>query len=193
MTTTRRSFLGTAAGIGSAAALADWALVHEALAHAAEAVAQQPPPRFTHLTADEGRELAAIAERIVPTTNTPGAREAGAVFFMDKAFGTFEKAALPVVKKGLAELPARVAKRQKGAKSFAALPVADQDAILIDLESGEFFGAVRYLTMVGVFGNPSHGGNRGGVGWKLIGFEPKPSHAPPFGYYDAQLVKRGKS
>ena len=33
---------------------------------------------FSTLTADEARELEAIAARILPTTETPGAREAGA-------------------------------------------------------------------------------------------------------------------
>jgi len=35
-----------------------------------------------------------------------------------------------------------------------------------------------------MFTLPAYGGNRGGVGWKLIGFEDAHVFQPPFGYYD---------
>jgi hypothetical protein len=35
-----------------------------------------------------------------------------------------------------------------------------------------------------MFSLPSYGGNRGGVGWKLIGFEDAHVFQAPFGYYD---------
>ena len=35
-----------------------------------------------------------------------------------------------------------------------------------------------------MFSNPSYGGNRGGIGWKLLGFEDQHIFDPPFGYYD---------
>lgn len=191
MSSTRRNFLASAAGLGAAWAAADWALVDDALAHAAKAVAQQPAPTFKTLTADEAREVDAMAQRILPTTNTPGAKEAGVIYFIDKALGSFEKDALPELRKGLVDLRARVGKRKRGAASFATLAAADQDAILGDIEKTPLFGMVHFFTMVGMFGNPSYGGNRNEVGWKLIGFEPKAAHQPPFGYYDAQLT-RGK-
>jgi hypothetical protein len=31
---------------------------------------------------------------------------------------------------------------------------------------------------------PEYGGNREGLGWKLIGFEDRHIFEPPFGYYD---------
>ena len=36
----------------------------------------------------------------------------------------------------------------------------------------------------GLFSSPSYGGNRGGIGWKLLGFEDQHIFEPPFGYYD---------
>jgi gluconate 2-dehydrogenase gamma chain len=191
MTSSRRTFITTAAGLGGAVLAADWALVNDALAHAAHAVSQSPPPRFVVLSAAEAREIDAITQRIMPTTNTPGAKEAGVIYFVDKALSTFEKAWLPDMRKGLADLAQRVGKRKRGATSFAALPVADQDAILVDIEKTPFFEAMRFATMVGTFGDPRWGGNRDKVGWKIINFDPQPVHQPPFGYYDAQLV-RGK-
>jgi hypothetical protein len=38
--------------------------------------------------------------------------------------------------------------------------------------------------MLGMFTMPSYGGNRNGVGWKLIGFQDAHVFYPPFGYYD---------
>jgi hypothetical protein len=35
-----------------------------------------------------------------------------------------------------------------------------------------------------MFTLPTYGGNRDGVGWKLIGFEDRHTFQPPFGYYD---------
>jgi gluconate 2-dehydrogenase gamma chain len=43
--------------------------------------------------------------------------------------------------------------------------------------------------MYGFLGNPSYGGNRDRIGWKLIGFEDRMAYQPPFGYYDAQERK----
>jgi hypothetical protein len=40
------------------------------------------------------------------------------------------------------------------------------------------------LTLVGMFALPKYGGNRDGVGWKLLGFQDQHIFEPPFGYYD---------
>jgi gluconate 2-dehydrogenase gamma chain len=193
MSSTRRTFILTAAGVGGAFAVADWALVQDALAHAARAVAQQPPPPFTTLTPAEARDIDAMAQRIMPTTDTPGAKEAGVIHFIDKAIGVHDPEMLPAVRKGLVDLGARVRRKKKGVTSFAALPIADQDALLRDIEQTDLFSAIRFMTMVGMFADPSYGGNRGGIGWKLIGFEPKAQHQPPFGYYDAPVARGGKA
>ncbi|MEO7274830.1 MAG: hypothetical protein ABI211_22825, partial [Vicinamibacterales bacterium] len=75
--------------------------------------------------------------------------------------------------------------------SFAALPAAQQDAVLGDIEKTPFFQAVWFDTIVGTFGLPTWGGNRDYVGWHMLGFEHRPSFQAPFGYYDAEIVKRG--
>ncbi len=70
------------------------------------------------------------------------------------------------------------AKRQFGA-AFEKLNGVQQDAALKDLESGQitgvrdgegFFELLRSHVLEGVFGEPSYGGNRDMVGWKLVGF-----------------------
>lgn len=193
MPSTRRSFITSAAGLGAAWLAADRVLVDDALAQAAKAATQQPAPAFTTLTAADAREVDAMTQRIMPTTNTPGAREAGVIYFIDKALGSFERESLPEIRKGLADLRTRVGKHTRGATSFAALAAADQDKLLRDIEKTPFFGMVHFFTMVGMFGNSSWGGNRNDVGWKLIGFESKPTYQPPFGHYDAELLRGRKS
>ena len=69
-------------------------------------------------------------------------------------------------------------KRQFGA-SFEKLSGEQQDSALGDLESGKivelhdgevFFELLRAHVLEGVFGEPSYGGNKEMIGWKLVGF-----------------------
>ena len=79
---------------------------------------------------------------------------------------------------GLASLDASARKLHDA--SFADLAAAQQDALLADAEHGKldfgalpsaaFFAALLDATMEGFFSDPVHGGNRGKVGWKLVGF-----------------------
>lgn len=185
MAHSRRSFLAVTGGLGAAALVADWSRVEAALAEAAQAAAQSPPPPFTTLTAAQAITLEAMAERILPATETPGAKGLGVIHFLDRALGGFERTSLLMVRRGVADLERRSARRNGRGATFATLGTADQDALLTEIEKGEFFEAVRYLTMVGAFANPSYGGNRDRAGWAMLGFDPRPAHAPPFGYYDA--------
>lgn len=191
VTTTRRSFFSSVAVGGVGLLAAEWPGLNDALAHArAHALAMstgEVPARFDVLTPAEAAEVTAIAARIMPTTDTPGATEAGVVFFVDR-FLRDDVAALPEFRRRLASLATRVTARRPGVTRFSALPHADQDAVLMEMEQEPFFGRLRFLVMVGMFADPKYGGNRGEVGWKLVGFENRMSHSPPFGYYDAQAA-----
>lgn len=65
-------------------------------------------------------------------------------------------------------------------KTFARLAAADQDELLHRLQSGKlqladvdgkaFFDMLWQNTKEGFFADPMYGGNRGFIGWKLIGF-----------------------
>ncbi|MBT8084501.1 MAG: gluconate 2-dehydrogenase subunit 3 family protein [Woeseia sp.] len=142
---------------------------------------------FEVLTADEARELDAIVARIIPTTNTPGAREAGVIWFIDKAMGDFMADDLDFLRSGLAEFEAPVTAAFAGAERYSDLSEAEQDRHLATQDETPFFGFLHLLTMMGMFGMPSYGGNKDYVGWTLLGIDPH-QHAfqPPFGYYDAK-------
>lgn len=141
---------------------------------------------FEHLDAATAADLEAMAARIIPSDDTPGAREAGVIHFMDQAFGGFMAGAAGFVAGGLAEFNI-TATMGTPHNRFAELPESRQDAALHVAEDGQFFGMIQFLTVAGMFAMPSHGGNRDHLGWKLIGFEHRHAWQPPFGHYDAPV------
>ena len=187
----RRAFLAAASAAGAAWLAADPDLLHAALAHARRTIASPPPYQFAALTAAEAAGLEAIAMRILPSDETPGAKEAGVIHFMDKALATYAAERKAPVLAGLADLDKRARARWPGTASFAALTPARQDELLKTREKSEFFKEIRDASVIGMFANPSHGGNQNQVGWKLLGFQAHGVYQPPFGYYDAEARKGG--
>ncbi len=155
----------------------------------AACTAKQESAAFENITAVEAREIIAIAARILPTTDTPGATEAGAVYFFDKAFGSFLSEATGPSRALLAEFQSGIAAAFPGAQVFSDLSESDQDTYLTSMENTPFFSGFRFLTMAGVFGMAMHGGNRDNIGWKMVGMD-GPPHAwvAPYGYYDAEYT-----
>lgn len=145
---------------------------------------------FAALTAADARELEAIAARIIPTTDTPGAREAGVIWFMDKAYDSFDTDYLPGALEGLANFQASIAGAFPGAQKFSDLNEAEQDAYLETQQDSGFFDEIRFMTILGFFAMSKYGGNRDDVGWKLVGLGTQ-HHGwqPPFGYYDAEYAE----
>lgn len=183
----RRSFLqfGTVAAVAGSAPLRLSAAAVASLAQAAHAEQSAAAP-FTVLSADEARELEAVAARILPTTDTPGAREAGVIYFFDQTLGTFNARHLEDLRNGLKTFLAEA----PDGRRFSALPEATQDAYLKTREQTPFFQTCRLLTVCGYFGMSKYGGNRGDAGWKLVGMSPHPQvYQAPFGYYDAEYLK----
>lgn len=132
----------------------------------------------------------AIAACIMPTDDTPGAREAGVVQFIDRALETFAREQRVLFASGLADLKKRVHAAHPRVDSFAKLDTAQQTALMRELESSksDFFAAMLAATAAGMFSNPEYGGNRDKLGWKLIGFEDRYSWQAPFGYYDRDEI-----
>ena len=158
----------------------------EAEAGKPEAATQQgvaaPAPRrepIEHLTAAESDLLEAICARIIPSdANGPGAREARAVHYIDRALGGFLSPSKTAYTAGLAALE-RYAQSSRGGP-FTKLSERDQDSLLIDVETGSatgfpggsaaFFNMLRTHTLQGTFSDPYYGGNANFVGWDLIGY-----------------------
>ncbi len=145
---------------------------------------------FKALTASEAAEFEAMAARIIPSGDSPGATEAGVIYFMDAALADVRADALAPMRQGLAELQTEI-RSTYGEESFAGLDHARQIAVLKEIEDTPFFGSVRFLTLAGMFSHPSYGGNRDEIGWKLIGFDGQRPGQPPFGHYDADYAEKG--
>ena len=135
------------------------------------------------LTAEEAELLTAIVARLIPAdSNGPGAVEAGAVTYIDRALAGPLASSREAYRRGLAALD-RYAVRSRGGP-FHTLSSVDQDSLLIDVETGSatgsgagfdgssatFFAMVRSHTWQGTFGDPYYGGNRGYIGWDLVGY-----------------------
>jgi gluconate 2-dehydrogenase gamma chain len=157
--------------------------------------AQQQQRRFEFFTAAESRTAEAVGARILPNDDgSPGAREAGAVYFMDRiAARHMPMEARNTLREGLAALAKDTKSRHPAARDFAALTNADQDASLRAIETTPFFDLMRTLTLAGVLSSQKYGGNRNLVGWKLVRHDPAPTYSPPFGYYDRPSVRRQRS
>lgn len=147
---------------------------------------------FKVLTRIEARTLQAIADRIFPRTETPGAVEIGAVNYIEVALAGDYASLAPLYRKGLRAINRHA--RMKCGQKFFALGDDDKDAILSEFESGsiagfkqagEFFEMVRYQVLEGVFCEPQYGGNKDMIGWRLVEFPGQQS-----GYPEAYINKR---
>lgn len=181
----RRTFLIDAAR----GAAAGWLTLELSLLAACARDKTNRDAPLAHLTAAEARTLRALATQLFPSDHDiPGADEAGAVYFVDRAFSMgFFADSVPVVRSGLANLD-DYATATGARDGFASLTREQQIAVMHQIEASPFFATVRTLVVMGVFAEPSYGGNRGGAGWTLLGMEHRPSFTAPFGWYDAQAA-----
>jgi gluconate 2-dehydrogenase gamma chain len=186
----RRLFLKKGSGTLAGTALLKAGLPAFAAAAQSACSAREAGAAFEHLSAAEAREFSAIAARILPTTATPGATEAGAIYFFDTAFGTFLADERPKLTEQLRQFLQSLGSHHPGVEWFSDLDTAAQDAYLTRVESTPFFETCRFLTIAGVLGMASYGGNRDGIGWRLVGMDGPPhGWTQPYGYYDAEYVR----
>jgi len=180
----RRFLLSGLRGAGGAWATLHWPSILAAAEHAAHMRAAVPPARLEVLSAEQAAEIEAAASRIIPSDATPGAREAGVIYFIDRALATFATGQRDDYAKGLPVLQAKTKEMFPSVPRFSQATPDQQDAVLKALEGQPIFELIREHTIVGLVADPARGGNRGKVGWKCIGFDDSPAFVPPFGYYD---------
>src|SRR5437867_6763888 len=196
----RRKFL-LRAGTGFSAAwvTANWPALLSAATHAYNAAKAATPPKFEFFTPEEAVEIESITARIIPTDDTPGAREAGIVYFIDRGLVTFGTEDQKTYREGLPELHARVSEVFPSVAKFSGLAAEQQDDVLHSFDEStaaprrafraragaqNFFDTLRQHTIAGFLIDPDFGGNHDGVGWKVIGREREHMFQAPFGYYD---------
>jgi len=198
----RRSFLvSAAAGLGTAWIGTNWSAVLAASRDARAAAASDAPARFVFFTPEEATAVAAIAARLIPTDDSPGATEAGAVYFIDRVLSSVSADMQPVYREGLPEFQKEFGAMFPSAGKFSAATTEQQDQFLHSVcDAGaqsrrrnrptngqpSFCETVRIHTVAAFLIDPDseYAGNRSGVGWQLIGREPAHAFQSPFGFYD---------
>ncbi len=182
----RRAFVvESVAGLNAAWLASNYSGILAAQQYAQTSQGGKRPP-LTFFTEAQAIEIEAITAQIIPTDDTPGAREARCVSFIDKALSTFAHDRQSVYMQGLLDLQAKTAQLYPNAGKFSSLSSEQQIKTLTDIEKTPFFNLVRNHTIIGFLARPEHGGNQDKVGWKLIGYDDSLKHKPPFGYYDAK-------
>jgi len=182
----RRSFLvDSVAGLNAAWVAANYPSILAAQEHVQKATKAGQLPRLAVFTEAQAAEIEAMAAQIIPTDETPGAREARCVYFIDRALSTFARDNQAAYMQGLQELQAKTRQLYPNAEKFSALTSEQQIKTLTAIEKTPFFNLVRTHTVIGFLSRPVHGGNYDKIGWKLIGYDDSLNHKPPFGYYDA--------
>jgi gluconate 2-dehydrogenase gamma chain len=140
-------------------------------------------------TLTQTKTLQAVAERIFPQTDTPGALEAGALDYLTQALKGDYASSLRLYRHGLRALE-RCAQEKFG-EHFSVITDEQKDSLLMAFEAGEaadfkraaeFFDMVRNHVLEGVFCEPQYGGNKGMVGWRMVNFP-----GQQYGYADAYI------
>src|SRR5260370_21682934 len=87
----RRQFLpGAVSGLSSAWLALRWPAILAAQEHAQRA-AQSSPAKFQFFSSQDAVEVEAIAAQVIPGDDTPGAREAHVIYFIDHILLTFDR------------------------------------------------------------------------------------------------------
>jgi gluconate 2-dehydrogenase gamma chain len=190
---TRRHFIGGVGGTISSVWLSSrWPAILTAQEHVHNTISQGKTPGLQSFTAVQAALVEALSAQIIPTDDTPGAKEAGVVYFIDKALATFDKESLPAYVRGLQIVETTTKKLFPRAEAFTELKADQQIAVMKSIEKTKFFGLLRTHTVIGFMADPEYGGNRDKAGWKLIGFEDRSAFRPPFGYYDQTFKPAGE-
>jgi len=131
-------------------------------------------------TESEMETVRAVADCIIPPDDFPGGAEAGVPIFLDRQLSKHYRKYQELYREGLSALD-RAAVESSG-KRFHQLERNEQTLLLRAIEKGEtpagwgarcdarrFFLTVLAHTHQGFYGDPRHGGNRGQVGYLMLG------------------------
>ena len=157
---------GLAAGMGATAGLAHW-------------IRTEPAP-YQFFTEAEALLLIPICEQIIPADDTPGATDAGVIYYIDRQLASVFTRHQQTYRLGLESF--RQTCQQVYQTPFEQLPFAKQTEALKLVESGKvppklwgdrwpgaFFNLVLDHTRQGFYGSPRHGGNRNYVSYRMMG------------------------
>jgi gluconate 2-dehydrogenase gamma chain len=136
--------------------------------------------RWRSLRIAEAETAAAICDQLIPEDEFAGAAAGGAVDYLDRQLSGHLRKYRQLYRTGLAGV--EDASREKYRTGFVLLAPAQRLQLLKLIEKGnapapgwdaaaqrQFFAAILSHTMQSYYGDPRHGGNRDGVGYRSIG------------------------
>jgi len=177
----RRNLLKHAGLVGAAAVASSTTGTVSAAAASSTATPNHIRVReaFETLTSLQSDTLDAIVDRILPSDeNGPGAKEARATHYIDRALAGFRTVDRESYGLGLLAIDEEALLRH--GNPFHRLSAAQQDTLLRAVEQNEiegfessgsaFFSMVRNHTIEGTFSDPYYGGNRDFIGWDMLGY-----------------------
>ena len=173
----RRNLLKGAGLVGAAALGGGGALIAQQTSSTPAADAAQVREALEALTAAEVETLEIVCDCFIPSDeNGPGAREARAAHYIDRALAGPDAGDLEAFRIGLAAIEDY--SRNVRGKPFAQLIRDQRESILLALQQNKldgfmpsaagFFNLLRKHTIDGTFSDPYYGGNRDFVGWDMI-------------------------
>ncbi len=158
--------LGASVGVGASAGIAHWG--------------RTAPPPYRFFSEAEARLLIAICEQIIPRDDTPGATDAGVIYYIDRqitgplarhqqsyrlGLASFGQTCLQVYKTRFEEL---AFEQQTDALRLIEASKAPKK-LWGDPSQQAFFGLVLDHTRQGFYGSPRHGGNRDYASYRMLG------------------------
>lgn len=163
---------------------------------------------FAFFSPEQAADVKAFADQIFPTDDTPGASEANVVYFIDQVLKSSDPDIREQFRHCITKLNEDSAQLFPGTARFSALSQERQAEVITrfqtfvrkkrsDVIRGMFgdgtnyFETMRTYVIAGFLSDPVDGGNKDMVGWELIEFDGMGAHEPPFGFYDAELLKGG--
>jgi gluconate 2-dehydrogenase gamma chain len=186
----RRRFLGAAGGAATLASLA--------------ACTGAGGRRGFFFTEGEWATAEALCECLIPADADPGAREAGAVEFIDRQLVGPYRRHQRTYREGLAAVEG--ASRTLFNQGFVALDAPRQTRLVGSLERDDvpqgawstrslspqaFFELILEHTLQGFYGDPRHGGNRDAVSWKMVGLPYPPVRGRDQYRFEREPERRG--
>lgn len=161
----RREAIRRAALLAGVVVAPEWLMaVDPAFTRAPEGTQVRSAAPGRYLTSAHVAIAGAVADRILPRTDTPGAADVGVPAFIDRLYGEFMSAAeRQMLTDGLAAVD--VAARSAHGREFTTLTADRQDALLRTIAAAEegkpqgFFRLIRSATVLGYFTSEQVGRN----------------------------------
>ena len=140
---------------------------------------RQQPGGYRFFTATEAACLVAFCEQIIPGDESPGATDAGVIWYIDRQLAGVFEYDRESYHNGLKNLQC-LCTVQFG-KNFERLTFPEQTTLLKKMEANQlsptewpngkpadFFNLVRSHTMQGFYGSPIHGGNKDYASFRML-------------------------